>query len=102
MTKADEFAHPQSGANGAPVLGGVVELNEQVTAEHGLGDGLHFVVAQFLHLHGGKEAGKTLVLQVVQGPRFLAGLGVDDIPSGGGRCGHISDGAAHWTIAQRP
>jgi len=34
---------------------------------------------------------KALVLQVLKRARFLAGRGVDDVPSGGGvGCGHWS------------
>ena len=63
-------------------MGGVVELDKEVAAEHGLGHHLHALVAQFLHLHGGQEAGEALVLQVLEGPALLPRLGVDDVPSG--------------------
>jgi hypothetical protein len=69
-------------------LGLVIELDEQVAAEHGLGDGLHFLAAQFLHLQQGQEAVEALVLQVFKGTGLLAGLGVDDVPSWVGCLGH--------------
>ena len=80
--KADQLAHTEGGADGAPVLALVVELDEEVTAKHGLGDHLHALVAQLLYLHGGQEAGEALVLQVLEGPALLPRLGVDDVPSG--------------------
>jgi len=46
-------------------LGGVVELNEQVAAEHGLGHGLHALVAQLLHLYHGQETVEALILQIL-------------------------------------
>ena len=80
--KADELAHTKGGADGAPVLALVVELDEEVAAKHGLGDHLHALVAQLLHLHGGQEAGEALVLQVLEGPSFLTRLGMYNVPSG--------------------
>ena len=80
--KADQLAHAEGGADGAPVLALVVELDEKVTAKHGLGDNLHTLVAQLLYLQGGQIAGEALVLQVLEGPALLPRLGVDDVPSG--------------------
>ncbi len=80
--KAHQLAHTERGADGPPVLRLVVELDEEVPTEHGLGDHLHALVAQLLHLHGGQEAGEALVLKVLEGPGLLSGLGVDDVPSG--------------------
>ena len=80
--KADQLTHAEGGADGAPVLALVVELDEEIAAKHGLGDHLHALVAQLLHLHGRQEAGEALVLQVLEGPALLPRLGVYDVPSG--------------------
>ena len=91
VAKADQFAHAQGGANGRPVVVDVVEADEKVAAEHGLAHAGDLLAADFFDLHHRQEALKALVGQVLQGTGFLAGLGVDGVPRGGGRVcvGHV-------------
>ena len=64
MTEADQFAHAQSRTNWPPVLGGVVQLDEQVAAKHGLDHAQNALVAQLFDLYGRQKALEPLVLQV--------------------------------------
>lgn len=40
-TRAHPLAHAESGTDGAPILALIVELDEEVATEHGLGHNLH-------------------------------------------------------------
>jgi hypothetical protein len=84
MTKADQLAHAQGGADGGPVVVDVIQADEEIAAEHGLAHAADFLAANFFNLHHGQEAFKALVDQVFERSGFLTGFAMNSVPSSGG------------------